>query len=48
MLTPLIFSYSYGGGFQDGESSIYNGSAIVAQSVARVSSLTCAGAILVV
>ncbi|KAF9045371.1 esterase 1 [Panaeolus papilionaceus] len=26
---------SYGGGFQDGEASIFNGSAIVAQSVAR-------------
>ncbi|PPQ65131.1 hypothetical protein CVT24_003221 [Panaeolus cyanescens] len=31
---PVLF-WTYGGGFQDGESSIYNGSAIVAQSVAR-------------
>lgn len=28
--------YSYGGGYQSGTSSIYNGSLIVAQSVARV------------
>ncbi|KAF5325202.1 hypothetical protein D9619_009955 [Psilocybe cf. subviscida] len=31
---PVLF-WTYGGGFQDGASLIYNGSAIVAQSVAR-------------
>ncbi|KAF9477645.1 extracellular triacylglycerol lipase precursor [Pholiota conissans] len=31
---PVLF-WTYGGGFQDGEASIYNASAIVAQSVAR-------------
>ncbi|KAJ3515853.1 hypothetical protein NLJ89_g1493 [Agrocybe chaxingu] len=31
---PVLF-WTYGGGFQSGQSSIYNGSAIVAQSVAR-------------
>ncbi|KJA23957.1 hypothetical protein HYPSUDRAFT_1079387 [Hypholoma sublateritium FD-334 SS-4] len=30
-----VFPCSYGGGFEDGEASIYNASAIVAQSVAR-------------
>ncbi|KAF7291408.1 Carboxylic ester hydrolase [Mycena indigotica] len=31
---PVMF-WTYGGGFQEGQSSIYNGSAIVAQSVLR-------------
>ncbi|PPQ91996.1 hypothetical protein CVT25_004652 [Psilocybe cyanescens] len=31
---PVLF-WTYGGGFEDGQASIYNGSAIVAQSVAR-------------
>jgi hypothetical protein len=35
MLNSLL-SFSYGGGFQGGASSIFNGSAIVAQSTARV------------
>ena len=34
----LLTLFSYGGGFQDGASLLYNGSAIVAQSVARVCS----------
>lgn len=33
-----ITIFRYGGGFDAGASSMYNGSAIVAQSVARVSS----------